>query len=81
MEWALFFQIEVIMLTAGLIILFVISTNQALKDNSFFKRIQALAQAISDYQKNSNEQKANEKAKMFEKFLDNMSKKGDQHDK
>ena len=47
MSWGLFCQIEVILLTLGLVIAFIIHSNQSAKDNSFFKRINALGKTLS----------------------------------
>lgn len=48
MDWALFCQIEVMMLTAGLVISFIISTRQTTKDNSFFKRLKAVVEIAAN---------------------------------
>lgn len=48
MSWALFCQIEVILLTIGIVISFVVSMHQTTKDNSFFKRFGAISKVISD---------------------------------
>ncbi len=48
MNWMLFCQIEVILLTIGLVISFVISMHQAAKDNSFFKRIGSVSKLMAD---------------------------------
>lgn len=74
MDWVLFLQIEVIMLTIGLVLAFVISFRQTAKDNSFFRRTSAVAQALSEWGKEQSEKQSIEKAKMFEKFLESMKK-------
>ena len=51
MDWALFCQIEVILLTIGLVIAFIISMLYNMKDNSFFKRVRALGVALSEFGK------------------------------
>ena len=69
MSWALFFQIEVIILTAGLVMMFILSVYQGLKDNSFFKRTSGIAKAMSEtmdaMQKKQNESQLN----AFKEFL------------
>ncbi len=52
MSWVLFCQIEVILLTIGLVSAFVISCRQNVKDNSFYKRIGALGKALESFTKN-----------------------------
>lgn len=52
MSWALFCQIEVILLTVGLVSAFVISFKQNTKDNSFFKRMAAVGKVIESVSKN-----------------------------
>ena len=51
MSWALFCQIEVIILTCGLVASFVISARQNSKDNSFFKRVGGIAKALEELSK------------------------------
>lgn len=46
MSWALFCQIEVILLTLGLVISFIITARQHAKDDSFFKRIGAIGKSL-----------------------------------
>lgn len=48
MSWALFCQILILMLTAGLIIMFIIYAKQNAKDNSFLKRTTAAATALKE---------------------------------
>lgn len=57
MSWALFCQIEVILLTVGLVLAFVISCRQNAKDNSFFKRVSAAGKALQEYGKGLADQK------------------------
>lgn len=47
MSWVLFCQIEVILLTVGLVASFVISMRQTAKDNSFFKRLRAILDGLT----------------------------------
>ncbi len=51
MDWALFCQIEVILLTIGLVGSFLIYSRQNAKDNSFFKRVAAVGKALQEYGK------------------------------
>lgn len=55
MDWALFCQIEVIILTVGLVVAYLISMNQTTKDNSFCKRLglfcKGIGAAIEDFNK------------------------------
>lgn len=51
MAWGLFIQIEVIILTIGLVASFVISVKQNVKDNSFFKRIAAIGEVLGKWGK------------------------------
>ena len=61
MSWALFCQIEVILLTIGLVLSFVISVRQGAKDNSFFKRVSAVGKAMDQYGRSITEKKKDEK--------------------
>lgn len=60
MSWALFCQIEVIVLTLGLVIAFVLSSRQNMKDNSFFKRVAAVGKAFETISKNLPEKVRNQ---------------------
>lgn len=51
MGWDLFCQIEVIILTVGLVVAFVSSMWLAGKDNSFFKRVAAIGKTINEMNK------------------------------
>ena len=51
MSWALFCQIEVILLTLGLVISFIIAARQHAKDDSFFKRIGAIGKSLESWGK------------------------------
>lgn len=57
MSWALFCQIEIILLTIGIVASFVISMRQTAKDNSFFKRMAAAGKALQEYGKSLTEKK------------------------
>lgn len=57
MNWGLFCQIEVILLTIGLVVSFVIAIQQNAKDNSFAKRVLALATAFEESLKKKEEKK------------------------
>ena len=72
MSWALFCQIEVILLTAGLIYAFCVSVKQNAKDNSFFKRVAATGSALSALGKSMEEKKKDEQTRMLQDFFNNM---------
>ena len=46
MSWVLFFQIEVIIMTCGLVAVFVCAINQSAKDHSFNSRVQAMGKIL-----------------------------------
>ena len=57
MTWALFFQIEVILLTIGLVIAFVITLHQSKKDDSFFKRVASIWAALTAWGESTDKKK------------------------
>ena len=75
MNWVLFCQIEVIILTIGLVMIFVGGSIQNAKDNSFFARIASLGKALSEYSKERDANKNNEKVKMFEQLMEHIKEK------
>ena len=58
MGWGLFCQIEVILLTIGLVLSFVVTVRQNAKDNSFAKRAFALGKAFEEYGKGITERQS-----------------------
>ncbi len=48
MSWLLFLQIEIILLTLGLVVSFVVSMHQNAKDNSFVKKISASVELLNN---------------------------------
>lgn len=64
MDWMLFCQIEVIILTFGLVAAFVISFHQTAKDNSWFKRTAALGEAFKTFGKEIASKNTAESAKV-----------------
>ena len=48
MSWVLFCQIEVILLTVGLVVSFIFSSRQSVKDNSFFKRFNLMTKGFAE---------------------------------
>lgn len=72
MSWVLFCQIEVILLTVGLVTSFVVNFHHTAKDNSWFKRISALGKAFEAYGKSvSNE---NAKVQVLNELVDAIKK-------
>lgn len=78
MDWGLFCQIEVILLTIGLIISFIITMRQNAKDNSFAKRVFALGKAFEEYGKGIAETQANSKMEMLNNLAEMLKKKEEQ---
>ena len=66
MSWALFCQIEVILLTVGLVVSFVLHSYRRAKDDSFNGRIVALGKALEELSKTI----ANEGKKLKSKVLE-----------
>lgn len=62
MSLVLFLQIEVILLTLGLVLTFVNSMNQMAKDNSWMKKSRAIGEALNRIAKEIVEKKKEEKA-------------------
>ena len=63
MDWILFLQIEVILLTIGLVASFIVSMQQNAKDNSFIKRSAVLSEvlkSIGEAARQAADQKNNE---------------------
>lgn len=75
MNWGLFCQIEVILLTIGLIASFIITVHQNAKDNSFAKRVFALGKAIEEYGKGIAETRSNAKMDMLHDLVESLKKK------
>lgn len=75
MNWGLFCQIEVILLTIGLIVSFVITMQQNAKDNSFAKRVFALGKAFEEYGKGIAEARSNAKMDMLNELVESIKKK------
>lgn len=77
MDWALFCQIEVMLLTLGLVISFTITWFYGAKDNSFFKRMTAIGKVIEDYFKNKEQYNIrNQTTDRYREFLELMKKRG-----
>ena len=74
MNWGLFCQIEVILLTIGLVTSFVITVRQNAKDNSFAKRVLALGQALAEYGKEITEKQSKTMMDILS-HVDSMKKK------
>lgn len=74
-NWGLFCQIEVILLTIGLIVSFVITMQQNAKDNSFAKRVFALGKAFEEYGKGIAETHSKAKMTMLNDLVESMKKK------
>lgn len=55
MDWVLFFQIEVMMLTVGLVIVFILQIRQNGKDESWFRKVNAVGDALKEYGKSQTE--------------------------
>lgn len=75
MNWGLFCQIEVILLTIGLVASFIITMRQNAKDNSFAKRVFALGKAIEEYGKGVAETRSNAKMDMLHDLVESLKKK------
>lgn len=75
MNWGLFCQIEVILLTIGLVVSFIITMRQNAKDNSFAKRVFALGKAIEEYGKGVAETRSNAKMDMMHDLIESLKKK------
>lgn len=75
MNWGLFCQIEVILLTIGLIVSFIIAMRQNAKDNSFAKRVFALVKAFEEYGKGIAETHSKTKMDMLNDLAESMKKK------
>jgi len=75
MNWGLFCQIEVILLTIGLVTSFVITVRQNAKDNSFAKRAFALGKAFEEYGKGIAEKQSKAKMDILNQFAESMKKK------
>ena len=61
MQWGLFCQIELIIMTIGLVASFVIYSYQNTKDSSFVKRVSLMANAIADALNSINSKKEEKK--------------------
>lgn len=70
MSWLLFCQIEVILLTVGLVCSFVVSMNYTQKDNSFAKRSAALGEAFKALAKDISEKHENSNTKLLNDLVD-----------
>lgn len=75
MNWGLFCQIEVILLTIGLVASFIITMRQNAKDNSFAKRVFALGKALEEYGKGVAETRSNAKMDMLHDLVESLKKK------
>ena len=61
MQWGLFCQIELIIMTIGLVASFIIYSYQNTKDSSFVKRVSLMANAIADALNSINSKKEEKK--------------------
>ena len=75
MNWLLFIQIEIMMLTVGLVVAFVAAFVRSAKDVSWRKRVGLISEVLANVGKDMAEQKANENQKMFAEFLKTLSTK------
>jgi len=75
MNWLLFIQIEIMMLTVGLVVAFVAAFVRNGKDISWSRRAGLIGDALAKAGKEMAEQKANENQKMFAEFLKTLSAK------
>ena len=70
MSWLLFCQIEVILLTVGLVCSFVSSVYWTQKDNSFAKRSAALGEAFKAFSKDITDKRENSNTKLLNDLVD-----------
>ena len=70
MSWVLFCQIEVILLTVGLVCSFVVSVNYTQKDSSFAKRSNALSEAFKAFSKDIADKRENNNTKLLNDLVD-----------
>lgn len=75
MSWDLFCQIEIIILTIGLVAVFIISKNCAYKDESFFRKVSAFGKVLGDYGNKISEMKTKSQKEMMEAFLKTIKNK------
>ena len=73
MTWALFFQIEVILLSVGLVIAFVITLHQSKKDDSFFKRVAALGAVFTTWGESIAKKQKSSTVDEHEQFLNRIA--------
>lgn len=78
MNWVLFLQIEVVLLTIGLVCSFVVSMYFTQKDNSWAKRTMALGGALKEFSKDISTSRSDANAKILNELVDaiKQSKKG-----
>lgn len=70
MNWLLFCQIEVILLTVGLVCGFTVSMYFTQKDNSFAKRSAALGEALKAFSKDIADKHENSNTKLLNDLVD-----------
>lgn len=70
MSWLLFCQIEVILLTVGIVFGFAITMYFTQKDNSWAKRTAALGEAFKALAKDIPEKQENSNAKLLNELVD-----------
>lgn len=78
MNWVLFLQIEVVLLTIGLVCSFVVSMYFTQKDNSWAKRTMALGEAFKALSKEISSTRSDANVKILNELVDaiKQSKKG-----
>jgi len=70
MSWMLFCQIEVILLTVGLVCAFTVSMYFTQKDNSWAKRTAALGEAFKAFSKEINEKHNDSNKQLLNDLVD-----------
>lgn len=69
MNWVLFLQIEVVLLTVGLVCAFVVSMYFTQKDNSWAKRAAAFSEACKTFSKEISSSRSDANAKMLNELM------------
>lgn len=70
MNWILFLQIEVVLLTVGLVCSFVVSMYFTQKDNSWAKRATAFGEAFKTLSKEISANRSDANAKVLNELID-----------
>lgn len=79
MNWVLFLQIEVILLTVGLVAAFVVSHTQYVKDRSWSTRIGAFGESLKAIGKDISEKRSDDASKAMNELIKALKQKTEEN--